>query len=133
MSQLCPNVQWVLNALTEIIEAPDYDAHLITHYFSPQYQQTVDGEHLDFSQFCAHIAALKSQTHKMTVTLLAAASHNNLVFTRHQVAVTKLDGSQSTVMVLACFELSGNKITRCYECSMVMSGPKEDKTLASIR
>lgn len=43
----------------EVFESKTFDLTVLQKHFSPQYQQHVDGQVLDFEKFAAHIKALK--------------------------------------------------------------------------
>ncbi len=121
----------VVNALNEIIGHPQHSESRIAEYFSPDYQQFVDGKTLDYDQFVQHMALLKKLTRRMNIRFLAVVAEGNSVFTHHQVAIEKNNGACSETMVMAHFTLCGGKILRCDELTYQVSGQSEDKDLGS--
>lgn len=81
--------QTVIDALREIITNPQHEEDKIARYFSPDYQQQVDGKHLDYRGFVGHMALLKTLTTRMSLSILAIAGDGNTVFTHHHVKVDK--------------------------------------------
>lgn len=125
--------QHVVDALHKIVGQPEHDENQITRYFSPAYQQVVDGKSLDYRGFVEHMALLKSLTKAMTVTVLAIAAESGTVFTHHHVRVEKQKGQQSEIEVLARFTLSAGLIVRCDELTRLVSGAHDDYDLGSRR
>lgn len=123
--------QVVINALQEIVGHPEHDERRIALYFSPEYQQIVDGQPLDYRGFVRHMALLKSLTTTMTVSVLATACELNTVFTHHHVSVEKRNGEQSAIEVMARFTLSAGLIVRCEELTRLVQGDKDDHDLGS--
>lgn len=123
--------QIVIEALQEIISNPEHHEIAISRYFSPDYQQQVDGKQLDYHGFIAHMALLKGLTTRMEVSLLAIAEQQNTVFTHHRVTVDKTSGEQSEIEVMARFTLLCGLIVRCEELTQLISGADGDRDLGS--
>jgi hypothetical protein len=123
--------QIVTDALQAVISHPGHDEKKIAHYFSPDYQQIVDGHHLDYAQFVQHLAVLKSHTRQMEVNVKALATEEDTVFTHHSVAVEKSSGDKSEFEVFARFTLAAGKIIRCEELTRMVSGTADDRDLGS--
>ncbi|ADU72646.1 nuclear transport factor 2 family protein [Pantoea sp. At-9b] len=123
--------QIVVDALTEIVSNPIHDEVKIASYFSPAYQQYVDGKHMDYRDFIKHMAVLKTLTHQMQVTMLSIVSEGNRVCTHHRVKVEKHNGARSEVEVMAHFTLAADRIVRCDELTRQISGDKRDHDLGS--
>lgn len=121
------------SALVSVIESESFDELNVERYFSPNYQQVVDGTVLNLSEFKQHLTTLKQLTNAMKVTVVAMAQHNEHVFSHHQVTIDKCSGERSMVEVIAHFQWKNNKIVRCYELSQVIKGNKSDHALASVR
>ncbi|MFM2485190.1 nuclear transport factor 2 family protein [Celerinatantimonas yamalensis] len=119
----------VLNAFKEIIESPLYDKNKLTHYFSSDYKQVVNGNLLDFDGFIKHVERLKTETKNMTLTVIASAAEGDTVFTHHNVVVEKEDGELTLFEVLANFTVSNSKIVRCEELTRVIQGTDSDQDL----
>ncbi len=125
--------QIVMEALREIVGSPEHDERRIARYFSPDYQQVVDGQLLDYPGFVEHMQCLKTLTTTMTVSLLASVCEGNTVFTHHHVRVLKRDGEQSDIEVMARFTLSAGLILHCDELTRLISGAADDQNLGSRR
>ncbi|MGE0971731.1 nuclear transport factor 2 family protein [Klebsiella sp. WOUb02] len=123
--------QIVIDALREIITNPRHEEDKIALYFSPDYQQQVDGKSLDYRGFVGHMALLKSLTAKMSLTVLAVAGDGDTVFTHHHVNVDKKSGQQSEIAVMARFTLASGRIVRCDELTRLLVGEPEDRDLGS--
>lgn len=66
--------QIVIDALREIITNPQHEEEKIARYFSPDYQQQVDGKRLDYRGFVGHMALLKTLTSRMSLSVLAVSA-----------------------------------------------------------
>ena len=125
--------QHITLALQRVVCPPDHNEAEIRQFFSPDYQQVVDGQSLDFTGFVAHMAKLKHLTHAIDVTVVAIAGQNNDVLTHHLVAVSKKDGSQAHLDVFAHITLENGLITRCEELTRLVRGTAQDRSLGSVR
>lgn len=125
--------EFVMQALHAIVCSPEHDEAKIREFFSPQYQQSVDGKSLDFNGFVEHMAKLKQLTESIEVTMLAIAGQHQNVLTHHRVAVSKREGGRSQVEVLAHFTMQDGLIVRCEELTRLIQGAAEDHSLGHIR
>ncbi|NUL36954.1 nuclear transport factor 2 family protein [Kosakonia sacchari] len=125
--------QRIALALQSVVCHPDHNEAKIREFFSPDYQQVVDGQLLDFTGFVEHMAKLKHLTHAIDVTVVAIAGQNNDVLTHHLVAVSKKDGTQAHIDVFAHFTLENGLITRCEELTRLVQGTAQDRSLGSVR
>lgn len=125
--------QHVELALRSVVCHPEHSEAKIRAFFSPNYQQIVDGQSLDFAGFVEHMAKLKHLTHTIDITLVAIARQNHAVLTHHLVAVNKKDGAQSHLEVFAHFTLQDGLITRCEELTRLVQGTEQDRLLGSVR
>ncbi|WBU49909.1 nuclear transport factor 2 family protein [Kosakonia pseudosacchari] len=126
-------IQRIALALRSVVCHPDHNEAKIREFFSPDYQQIVDGQTLDFTGFVEHMARLKHLTHAIDVTVVAIAGQNNNVLTHHRVAVSKKDGTQAHIDVFAHFTLENGLITRCEELTRLVQGTAQDRSLGSVR
>lgn len=123
----------VTKALHEIITNPLHDEAAIRRFFAAEYQQYVDGKHLDFAGFIGHMAVLKQLTERMELTLLAIAGQGNEVLTHHQVTVVRKAGTRPEIEVFAHFTLQDGLIIRCAELTRLVRGAAEDHQLGSLQ
>lgn len=121
----------VINALEKVVSSPVHDEDQIAQYFSPDYQQSVDGQQLTYADFVRHMETLKSVSEKTEITVKTAVAEGDTVFTHHYVNVEKSRGGKSEFEVFACFTLSAGKIIRCEELTRMLNGDAEDQDLAS--
>lgn len=126
------NAQIVAGALQAIVCNPIHDESRIKTFFSPSYQQRVDGKALDFQGFINHMAKLKQITHTINVSVVAIAEQHDEVLTHHIVDVEKNDGRAARVEVFAHFTVQNGFITRCEELTRPIAGNDEDKELGSV-
>lgn len=123
------NRQCVLDALHTIISDPTHSPERIARWFSPQYQQQVDGNLLNYEQFIAHMATLKAVTRAMTIDIKAIADSGDDVLTHHYARITKQDGKSSLIEVFAHFQLRAGRIVRCDELTRLLTGDPADSDL----
>ncbi|OSN02976.1 hypothetical protein AU510_16060 [Lonsdalea britannica] len=123
--------QIVMNALQEIINNPEHNEERIAVYFSPDYQQQVDGKHLGYDEFVKHMGLLKTKTRRMTLSVLSIVAEGETVFTHHEVKVEKGEGRDSLFEVLAHYRLSSDKIVSCQELTRMIYGENSDRNLGS--
>lgn len=121
----------VTAALRALISTPEHDENVIAAFFAPGYQQTVDGNSLDYRGFIHHMQTLKAQTTRMGISINAVVADGDTVFTHHVVDVEKPGGEKSRFEVFARFTLSSGKIIRCEELTRLMSGNPGDHDLGS--
>ena len=123
--------QLVQQALSQLLRPEALDADTAAQFFSPQYQQHVDGRTLNYVEFLAHLDYLKSQVQQMHLQILAIASNGNTVMTHHRVDVTRHQGTTARLEVLARFECIEGRIISCYEHSRLCDGDTQDRYLGS--
>lgn len=123
--------QLVKQALESLLRTEALDVETAACFFSPQYQQHVDGRILNYAEFLAHLAYLKSQVQQMHLQILALASHGNTVMTHHRVDVTRYQGAVARFEVLARFECIEGSIVSCYEHSRLCEGEAQYRDLGS--
>lgn len=121
----------VCQALDTVINRPGYDEAVLLQFFSPEYQQYVDGKTLSYQQFVNHIQTLKQHGWQMKLQIIASATAQQSVFTRHRVAVTQCGGQVSEFEVMAQFEIRDSRIYRCHELTRQIAGPQHDRDLGS--
>lgn len=126
MSSHCDSV---LDALQTIISDPIHSPERIARCFSPEYQQQVDGNLLNYEQFVAHMATLKTLTRAMTIDIKTIANSGDDVLTHHYARITKQDGQTSLIEVFAHFQLREGKIVRCDELTRLLTGDPADADL----
>ena len=121
----------VLSSFRDVLENPDASASDVERWFSPDYQQSVDGKTMDYTQFIQHLEALDTAASSFKVDVQETVCEGNRVCTRHHVHVFKKDGSTSLAQVLAVFEVANGKIIRCDELTRLVDGDSEDRDLGS--
>lgn len=121
MTQLTP-LNLVLDTLQQVVASPEHRPTQLAARFSAGYRQQVDGKVLNFEQFEQHMALLKRQTRRMTLSVIAAAEQGEAVLTHHLVEVEKRDGSRSRVRVLAHFTVREGRICACDELTELLTG-----------
>lgn len=130
MTQLTP-LNLVLDTLQQVIASPEHRPTQLAARFSAGYRQQVDGKVLNFEQFEQHMALLKRQTRRMTLSVIAAVEQGEAVLTHHLVEVEKRDGSRSCVRVLAHFTVREGRICACDELTELLTGAPGDRDLGS--
>lgn len=123
------NTRCVLDALQAIIASPEHCEQQIARWFSPDYQQQVDGNLLNYRQFITHMATLKTVTRHMDLRVDAIAASGDSVLTHHHVSVTKQNGESSQIEVFAHFQLREGRIIRCDELTRLLTGDPADADL----
>ena len=106
----------------------------IDRYFTPDYQQRTDGDVVDRAGFAAHIRALRALVASGSVTVREALRDGNRIADRHEVTVTKRDGTVSRLEVYLFGELaSDGRLRRVEEVSRIVGGDQADAGLARVR
>ena len=126
------NKQLVKDAFTQVVGSTVADEKIITHFFHSKYQQNVDGVKLDYSGFIEHMKAQKSIVSNIIVNFRNIVAEDELVFTNHDVIVTKNDGSIVKIHVLAEFRIAEGKIISCDELTRLEQGAPEDHNIGSM-
>lgn len=121
----------VSQALQTVITCPVHDESVLQSFFSPDYQQCVDGKVLNYRNFVRHMQTLKHHSRQIQCRIIVSAAAQQSVFTHHLVAVTQSDGQVSEFEVMAHFELRDGRIYRCHELTRQTAGPQHDRDLGS--
>jgi hypothetical protein len=104
----------------------------IDRYFAPDYQQRTDGELVGRDGFASHIRALRAVT--VSVSVLDVVREGNRIADRHEVTVTKRDGTTSRLEVYLFGELAEDgRLRRVDEITRVLDGNQADAELARVR
>lgn len=117
--------------MQEVLEAPDFNLSTIESYFSPEYQQHVDGKTLNYEEFIAHIKHVKEvvQTAKLTFEKLTVV--DSVVSSIHVVDVVKKDGGKAKFRVHGDFTFDNNRLIKTDERTEMLSGHESDEDLGS--
>lgn len=126
------NKQLIKDAFTRVVGSTIVDEKVIAHFFHSKYQQNVDGVQLDYSGFIQHMKAQKGIVSNIIVNFRNIAAEDELVFTNHDVIVTKNDGSIIKIHVLAEFKIAEGKIISCDELTRLEQGAPEDHNIGSM-
>lgn len=111
-----------------------YRSRTIDRYFAPDYRQYTDGEVVDRDGFTAHIAALQARTVAGRIEVLEIVRQGNRIADRHEVTVTKRDGTTSRLEIYLFGELAEDgRLRRVNEVSRLLQGDEYDTELARTR
>jgi SnoaL-like domain len=128
---------FIQTALTEVCFGQENSHPLeatIDRYFTPDYTQRTDGQLTGREEFAAHIATLRGLTACGTVKVSEAIRDGNRIADRHEVSVTKRDGTTSRIEVYLFGELAGDgRLRRVEEITRVIQGGEDDARLARVR
>ena len=102
MTQLTP-LDLVLDTLQLVVASPEHRPTQLAARFSADYRQQVDGKVLNFEQFEQHMALLKRQTRRMTLSVIAAAAQGEAVLTHHLV---ELESAMAPAAACGCWRTS---------------------------
>lgn len=116
---------------SEVFESKTFDLTVLQKHFSPQYQQHVDGQVLDFEKFAAHIKALKEAVKSTKFHFEHILEEGHCVSTVHHVNAVKKDGSSVKGDVMAYFEFQNDQLILCKELTRITQGSEEDADLGS--
>jgi hypothetical protein len=128
---------FVETVLTEVCFG-DERAHpavaTIDRYFTPDYQQRTDGELSDRDGFARHIRALRALAAQGSVRVRDVLFDGNRIADRHEVTVTRRDGTTSRIEVYLFGELAPDgRLRRVDEISRVIEGGQDDARLAQVQ
>ncbi|MCC9064577.1 nuclear transport factor 2 family protein [Flavobacterium piscisymbiosum] len=126
------NKQLIKDVFTQVVESTVVDEKIIADFFHPKYQQNVDGVQLDYSGFIQHMKAQKGIISNITVNFRNIVAEDELVFTNHDVIVTKNDGTIIKIHVLGEFRIAEGKIISCDELTRLEQGAPEDHNIGSM-
>lgn len=106
----------------------------IDRYFTPDYTQSTDGETIGRDGFAAHMRALRALAAHGTVRVGAVIRDGNRIADRHEVTITKRDGTTSRVEIYLFGEFADDgRLRRVDEISRVIDGVEGDTHLARVR
>ena len=109
-------------------------AATIDRYFTPDYRQYTDGEVVDRDGFAAHLAALRAVTAAGRIDVLEIVRQGNRIADRHEVTVTKRDGTTSRMEIYLFGEVAADgRLRRVDEISHLLDGEDGDTELARTR
>ncbi len=123
--------QAFLHTLFRALFDPSVSSADVGQYFTPDYQQQVDGKILNFAEFIAHVEALKSTLISGTVTFERVLVNGPHWADIHYVDAVKRDGRPLRVKVLAFYTLTHGKISRIDELTHMEVGDEADRDLGS--
>ncbi|SCC48347.1 hypothetical protein GA0116948_11097 [Chitinophaga costaii] len=103
----------------------------VARFFHPAYQQYVDGHHLDYKGFIAHMIAQRKVVQEMEIFFKTIVQEGNIVFTNHEVFIKKIDGQPIKIQVIAEFLFEEDKVIKCEELTYLMEGSNEDRDIGS--
>jgi hypothetical protein len=130
-------VAFVETVLTEVCFGDEraYPAEAtIDRYFTPDYQQRTDGQLTDRDGFARHIRALRALAAQGSVRVREVLLEGNRIADRHEVAVTRRDGTASRIEVYLFGELAPDgRLRRVDEISRVIDGDQDDARLAQVQ
>jgi hypothetical protein len=127
---------FIETALAEVCFG-DEDTHpleaTIDRYFTPDYQQRTDGELVGRDGFAAHIRALRGLAADGRVQVREAIGQGDRIADRHEVTVTRQDGTTTRLEVYLFGEFaSDGRLRRVDEISRVIDGDQRDAGLARV-
>jgi hypothetical protein len=106
-------------------------AATLDRYFSPDYQQRTDGEVLDRDGFAAHLRAVRGLTAAGRIEVREVVVDGRRFADRHEVTVTRRDGTTSRLEIYLFGELAADgRLRRVDEISRVLDGDARDAELA---
>jgi hypothetical protein len=106
----------------------------IDRYFTPDYQQRTDGQLTSRDDFARHIRALRALAAQGSVTVREVLLDGNRIADRHEVTVTRQDGTTSRIEVYLFGELaSDGRLRRVDEISRVIEGDQDAARLARVQ
>jgi hypothetical protein len=128
---------FIETALAEVCFSQE-DSHpleaTIDRYFTPDYTQRTDGALSDRDGFAAHIKALRAVAADGTVKVSEAVREGNRIADRHEVTVTKRDGTASRIEVYLFGELADDgRLCRVDEITRIVDGDEDGARLAQVR
>jgi hypothetical protein len=130
-------IAFIETALTEVCFGDEASHPLeatIDRYFSPHYAQRTDGVLCDRDGFAAHIRALRALVAAGSVEVCEAIGNGDRIADRHQVIVTKRDGSTSRLEVYLFGEVAADgRLLRVEEITRILDGDDADTSIAQVR
>jgi predicted SnoaL-like aldol condensation-catalyzing enzyme len=128
---------FIETALTEVCFGQE-DGHpleaVVDRYFTPDYTQRTDGALSGRDDFVAHVRALRALAARGSVKVSEAVREGDRVADRHEVTVTRRDGTTSQIEVYLFGELARDgRLRRVDEITRVIAGDESDARLAQVR
>jgi len=123
----------IRNAFKAVVENSTYAPTTIEKYFSHDYRQHVDGEELDFDNFCKHMKAQKLAIKYSLIDFQTMVEEGNIIFTNHAVKIQTNEDRHALIHVIAEFRVNDGKITYCNELTRLVSGDERERDLGSRR
>ncbi|PTS98553.1 nuclear transport factor 2 family protein [Pedobacter sp. HMWF019] len=108
-----------------------YNESVISHYFTPEYRQEVDGKILIYEQFCKHIMVQKEVVASMTFEFQTLIEERNILFSNHIATIKMKNGENLEIRIIGEFHFINGKINYCNELTHMISGDSSNKDLGS--
>ncbi len=120
-----------LKSLLENIYQPQVDPEeYIQKFVSTDYIQIVDGHHINYSDFIAHIIKQRQVIKDVSFDFLYLVEENNCVASLHRVHATKIDTDKKIISeVHAFFQFKEGLLISCNERTKIIQGSTEDEDL----
>lgn len=111
----------------------DFSANIedVTRFFTPDYQQKVDGEVIDLVAFIDHVHALRTKLVSLDIDVQRIVSDGMSAATVHVARATKRDGDVAIVKVVAFYQFDGDRVASIDEATHVLEGSTSDRQLGS--
>lgn len=112
----------------------DFEAETeaIGRFFTPNYQQSVDGKVIDLKGFIDHVRALRATLVSIDIEIQQIVSDGVAAATVHVVRAAKRSGEMATVKVVAFYRFDGERIASIDELTYVLEGHAGDRELGSM-
>ncbi|OQY11679.1 MAG: hypothetical protein B6I31_04450 [Desulfobacteraceae bacterium 4572_19] len=120
-----------LKSLLENIYQPQVDPEeYIQKFVSTDYIQIVDGHHINYSDFIAHIIKQRQVIKDVSFDFRYLIEENNYVASLHRIHATKIDTNKKIIAeVHAFFQFKEGILRSCNERTKVIQGSTEDEDL----
>lgn len=106
----------------------------VDRYFTPDYTQRTDGAPSGRDGFIAHVRALRALAAAGSVKVGEAVREGDRIADRHEVTVTRTDGTASRIEVYLFGELAADgRLRRVDEVTRVIDGDENAALLAQVR
>ncbi len=125
------NKALVQHMFRDVIERDELDEQEVARYFSPSYEQKVDGKTLDFASFVDHIRELKRAVTSLRVSFEQMVAEGNKVMDIHRVKADKRTGGKMAARVISLWVIEDGKIVLCDELTHLEQGAAQDRDLGS--
>ena len=120
-----------LRSLFENVYQPQVDPEkYIQKFVSTDYIQIVDGHHINYSDFVAHIIKQRQVIKDVSFNFICLIEENNCVASLHRVHATKIEDNKRTIAeVHAFFQFKEGMLMSCNERTKTIQGSPEDEDL----